>query len=142
MPPAESNLFLAAVGELHRLYALYFVALSTGLRQCELIGLRWRNVHLVEKNGKKPYTAVREEIRKVEGKSTRLPPKSKHSRRDIPLDDETIAPWWSRTGSGSTMSGCAGAARSPTGILTIWCSLLRLERRLGRTISASTSRRR
>lgn len=34
---------------------------------------------------------MREEIRLVEGKATRLPPKSKHSRRDIPLDDETIA---------------------------------------------------
>jgi integrase len=91
MPPDEADRFLAAVGELHRLYALYFVALATGLRQCELIGLRWRNVHLIEKNGKKPYLAVREEIRKVEGKSTRLPPKSKHSRREVPLDDETIA---------------------------------------------------
>jgi hypothetical protein len=48
-------------------------------------------VHLSEKNGKKPYIAVREEIRKVEGVSTRLPPKSKHSRRDVPFDDETIA---------------------------------------------------
>ncbi len=91
MSPTEADHFLAAVGELHRLYALYFVALTTGLRQCELIGLRWRHVYLVEKNGKKPYIAVREEIRAVEGKSTRLPPKSKHSRRDVPLDEDTIA---------------------------------------------------
>lgn len=91
MTPAEADHFLAIVGIEHRLYALYFAALTTGLRQCELIGLRWKHVHLVEKNGKKPYIAVREEIRLVEGKATRLPPKSKHSRRDIPLDDETIA---------------------------------------------------
>jgi integrase len=91
MSPAEVDRFLEAVGELHRLYALYFVALATGLRQCELIGLRWRNVHLTEKDGKKPHIAVREEIRQVDGKSTRLPPKSKHSRRDVWLDELTIA---------------------------------------------------
>jgi integrase len=79
------------VGEDHRLYALYFVALATGMRQAELIGLRWKNVQLVEKDGKQPHIRVREEIRPVEGKPTRLPPKSKHSRRDIWLDEATIA---------------------------------------------------
>lgn len=91
MTPAEADAFLQMVGADHRLYALYFVGLITGLRQAELIGLRWKNVHLSEANGKQPYIAVREEIRAVEGKPTRLPPKSKHSRRDIPIDPVTIA---------------------------------------------------
>jgi len=91
MTPAEAEHFLSTVGVEHRLYALYFVALSTGMRQAELIGLRWRHVHLIEQNGKGPHIAVREEIRAVGGKPTRLPPKSKHSRRDIPLDVDTIA---------------------------------------------------
>ena len=91
MTPTEADAFLQTVGADHRLYALYFVGLITGLRQAELIGLRWKNVHLAETNGKQPYIAVREEIRAVEGKPTRLPPKSKHSRRDVPIDPVTIA---------------------------------------------------
>lgn len=90
MSPFEADRFLAAIGELHRLYALYFVALATGMRQAELIGLRWRNVQLIEKDGKQPHIRVREEIRMVNGTSTRLPPKTKHSRRDIWLDGLTI----------------------------------------------------
>lgn len=91
MTPTEAHTFLQTVGADHRLYALYFVGLITGLRQAKLIGLRWKNVHLIEKNGKQPYIAVREEIRAVDGKPTRLPPKSKDSRRDVPIDPLTIA---------------------------------------------------
>jgi integrase len=90
MSPAEADTFLATVG-VHRHYALYFIALATGMHQAELIGLRWKHVHLVEKHGKAPHIAVREEIRAVEGKPTRLPPKSKHSRRDIWIDETIIA---------------------------------------------------
>jgi hypothetical protein len=82
MTPAEADTFLAAVGELHRLYALYFVALATGMR--------WHNVQLIEKDSKPPHIRVREEIRPVERKPMRLPPKSKHSRRDIWLDPLTV----------------------------------------------------
>jgi integrase len=81
---------LEVIGEAHRLYALYFVALATGMRQAELIGLRWRNVQLIEKDGKPPHIRVHEEIRPVDGKPTRLPPKSKHSKRDIWLDPLTV----------------------------------------------------
>jgi integrase len=41
MTPTEADHFLVTVGVDHRLYALYFVALATGMRQAELIGLRW-----------------------------------------------------------------------------------------------------
>lgn len=33
----------------HRLYALYFLALTYGPRQAELIGLRWTDVDLVKR---------------------------------------------------------------------------------------------
>ena len=91
MTPDEALHFLATVGEEHRLFALYYLALATGMRQAELIGLRWKNVQLVEKDGKQPHLRIREEIRQVEGKATRLPPKSKHSKRDIWIDRATIA---------------------------------------------------
>jgi integrase len=90
MTPAEVDRLLEVIGETHRLYALYFVALATGMRQAELIGLRWRNVQLIEKDGKPPHIRIREEIRQVKGKPTPLPPKSKHSKRDIWPDPLTI----------------------------------------------------
>ena len=90
MTPSEASHFLTTVGSTHRLYALYFVALATGMRQSELIGLRWRHVHLVEKDGKQPHLHVREEIRLVKGKPTRLTTKN-GQRRDIWIDPTTIA---------------------------------------------------
>ena len=81
------NKLLVAV-VLHRLYALYVLAVTTGMRQAELIGLRWPRVEV----DKKPYRiSVREQIRPVNGKRTRLPPKSKRSKRDIPIDDQLAA---------------------------------------------------
>lgn len=91
MTPDEARDFLATVGEEHRLYGLYYLAITTGMRQAELIGLRWRNVQLIERDGKPPHISVREEIRQVEGKATRLPPKSRHSKREIWIDRTTIA---------------------------------------------------
>lgn len=90
MAPAEAARFLAVIGIDHRLYALYFVALATGMRQAELIGLRWRYVQLVEKNGERAHIRIVEEIRRVAGKLVRLPPKSTHAKRLIWLDDETV----------------------------------------------------
>lgn len=79
---------LLAVVVLHRLYALYIVAVITGIRQAELIGLRWSRVQI----DKEPYQIlIREQIRPVDGKRIRLPPKSKRSKRDIPIDTTLAA---------------------------------------------------
>lgn len=76
---------LLTVVESHRLYAMYVVEVTTGLRQAELIGLRWPRVEI----DKEPYhILVREQIRPVDGKRVRMSPKSKRSRRDIPIDND------------------------------------------------------
>ena len=87
LTPEEAAQFLAAV-EGHRLYALYYLALATGMRQAELIGLKWTNVIL---SGDKPEIRVREQIRPLYGKNIVLPPKCKKSRREIPIDAEIVA---------------------------------------------------
>lgn len=84
---AEAERLLAAVAG-HWLEALYFVALATGMRLGELIGLRWKNVVLT---GEEPTIHVREQGRREVGKATWVPPKSKASRREIPLDEDTVA---------------------------------------------------
>lgn len=87
LSPAEALRFLAAV-EGHRLYALYYVALRTGMRQAELIGLRRVNLRL---DDAQPHIRVREQIRSVAGRRETFKPKTKASRRDIPLDADLVA---------------------------------------------------
>lgn len=41
----EVKAFLA-VAEQHRLYALFYLALSTGMRQAELLGLKWEHINM------------------------------------------------------------------------------------------------
>lgn len=89
LSPSEAQRFLATV-EGHWHYALYYVALRTGMRMSELIGLRRVNVQLVEKNGKPPRIYVREQIRDVGGVPTVLKTKNKKTR-EIPIDDDLIA---------------------------------------------------
>lgn len=89
LAPSEARRFLDAV-EGHWLYALYYTALRTGMRQAELIGLRRVNVQLAEKNGKQPRIYVREQIRDVSGVPTVFRTKNKKNR-EIPIDDDLIA---------------------------------------------------
>ena len=64
-----------------RLFLLFLA--STGLRISEAIALRWRDVQL---DGSTPHVKVRR--RMVRGKFG--PPKSKRSRRDVPLGHELV----------------------------------------------------
>jgi integrase len=84
LSPEQALLFLeAANGD--RLEALYVVALTTGVREGELLGLRWRDVD---------FAGVAIEIR---GSLQRVPsglvlaePKTKKSRRQIGLTDTAL----------------------------------------------------
>lgn len=84
---SEANRLLAAVAG-HRLYVLYFLALTTGMRQGELLGLRWANVNL---DGEKPEIRIREQLQRVEKRLQFVPPKSKSSIRTIPIDATIVA---------------------------------------------------
>ena len=79
LTPEQARTFLAAIaGE--RLRALYVVALGVGLRQGEILGLRWSDVDLLAGT-----IRVREALQRVEGVFTFVEPKSVTSRRLLPL---------------------------------------------------------
>jgi integrase len=76
---AEARRLLAAVrGD--RLQAVYVLALSAGLRRGELLGLRWADVDL---DGGELH--VRQAVQRVGGELRFTEPKTRHSRRTIPL---------------------------------------------------------
>ncbi|MEQ8235276.1 MAG: tyrosine-type recombinase/integrase [Syntrophomonadaceae bacterium] len=72
--------------EAHRDYAIIYVALYTGLRQGELLGLTWSNVDLACKT-----LFVRQQMQYLKGKGyIYREPKTPKSRREIPLSAEVI----------------------------------------------------
>jgi len=73
--------FLAVVHPRHRL--LFRVLAATGLRVSEAIALQWRHVHL---DGDRPHVKVRQGL--VRGRMG--PPKTRHSRRDVPLPRDLV----------------------------------------------------
>ncbi|MBK9944184.1 MAG: site-specific integrase [Kouleothrix sp.] len=66
---------------------LLVLAVSTGMRRGELLGLRWKNVTL---DGPEPKIAIVEQLQIVDKKPALVPPKSKASKRDIPLDPTLV----------------------------------------------------
>lgn len=71
----------------HRMHALWILAISTGMREAELLGLRWSDIDFTQR-----IVKVRQTIHRIEGHFTCTAPKSASSRRDLPLaDDAAIA---------------------------------------------------
>jgi len=66
--------------------ALYVVAVHTGLRQGELLGLKWNDVDL--DTGK---LSVRRSLKVTENGLDFGPPKNKASRRSVPLNKTAVA---------------------------------------------------
>lgn len=67
------------------LSALYVIALYRGLRRAELLGLRWEEVQLEVDPGRYPYLEVVHTLQRVGGELRFVPPKTRTSRRTIPL---------------------------------------------------------
>jgi len=85
----ETKKFLDAARE-DRLYALYVLAVTCGLRFGELLGLKWEDVDL---EGRR--LTVKNQLRWLpgpEGKSEPclIPPKTQKSRRTVPLPDVAV----------------------------------------------------
>jgi integrase len=83
---AEQAQRLLATVLQHRLYALYFLALTYGLRQGEIAGLRWTDVDL-----KKREIHIHSQIRRIKKDAVRSTPKTPKSWRTILIDDTTVA---------------------------------------------------
>lgn len=77
-------LLAAARGE--RLDALFVLAVYLGLRRGELLGLRWADVDLAEER-----LQVAQTLQRVDGELRFLPPKTRHSRRTVPLPAPCVA---------------------------------------------------
>jgi integrase len=87
LTPEQARAFLAATAG-DRLEALYSVALSLGLRQGEALGLRWAEVDLERRT-----LTVRATLQRHVGKGLVLcEPKTKRSRRTIPLPNMAVRP--------------------------------------------------
>jgi integrase len=79
LSPEQANLLMdAATGD--RLQALYVLAIMTGMRQGELLGLRWGDVDLA--GGR---LEVRHTLQRLKGEWSLVEPKTGRSRRTIRL---------------------------------------------------------
>jgi integrase len=79
LSPDQARTFLAAIGG-DRFEALYLLALGCGLRQGEILGLRWSDLDL---DG--GTVRVRQALQRVEGRFALVEPKSSTSRRIVAL---------------------------------------------------------
>lgn len=76
---------LLAVARQDRLHALFLLALTTGLRLGELLGLTWNDVDL--RTGR---LRVRHQLQYTGGKPTLVPPKSARGRRSVVLPPPAV----------------------------------------------------
>jgi integrase len=81
----EVKEFLNSI-ENERLFALYHLALNTGMRRGELLGLRWVDMRLND-----GYVAVRQNLVKTNSGILMQEPKTSNSRRNISISSNTVA---------------------------------------------------
>ncbi len=79
LSPEEARIFVEAI-RADRLEALYLLAIGTGLRQGEILGLGWQDVDLSAAT-----VTVRHALQRVGGHLELVPPKSLASRRVVAL---------------------------------------------------------
>ncbi|MCA1588330.1 MAG: tyrosine-type recombinase/integrase [Chloroflexi bacterium] len=84
--PAEARRFLAAA-ESHRLVALLVLAITTGMRQGELLALRWRDIDWSARR-----VAVRHTLVRLDGRWWLGDPKTASSQRAIDVTAPTPRP--------------------------------------------------
>jgi integrase len=77
----DARLLLIAFST-HRLGPLFTIALASGLRQGEVLGLRWEDVDL-----EKGTLRIERALQYIDGRFESVPPKSARARRTIPLTD-------------------------------------------------------
>jgi|SRR5579875_1276559 len=77
---------LLATAQDDRLAALYILAVSLGLRQGELLGLRWQDVDL-----ERGTLSVQYQLQRVDGRLQLIAPKTARSRRTLELPAPVVA---------------------------------------------------
>lgn len=79
LSPEQSRTLLTAING-DELEALYVLALTTGMRQGELLALKWRDIDLDT-----GWLRIHTTVRKLHGRFIYAPPKTKRSRRAVAL---------------------------------------------------------
>ncbi|MEE1939657.1 site-specific integrase [Streptomyces sp. TRM 70361] len=82
---AQEGKQLLAAARGNRLWAAYELAVRTGLRRGELLGLRWQDVDLHE-----GVLTVRQALQRVGGELIIVPPKTQRSARRVALPAECV----------------------------------------------------
>jgi len=83
--PQELRAFLAHVAD-DRLYPVFMLAATTGMRRGEVLGLRWRDLDLAVGR-----LAIRQTLIAVRHQATFSEPKTGRGRRSVALDPATVA---------------------------------------------------
>jgi integrase len=84
LSPKQSRTLLNAISG-DELEALYVLALTTGMRQGELLALKWRDIDLDAE-----WLRIHATVRKLRGAFIYAPPKTKRSRRGVALTTMAI----------------------------------------------------
>lgn len=82
--PEQAGQFLDVASQ-HRLGDLFVIAMFTGLRRGEIVGLRWDDVNLADRTITVRHTRV-----VVDGRAVDSRPKTDSGRRTVDLDDATV----------------------------------------------------
>ena len=84
---AQLQAFLKTA-ERHRLYPLFLLAVTTGMRRGELFGLRWEDI-----NPEEGYLVVRRALRRA-GRDPLFEPPKNGKERVVPLEPEVLKALW------------------------------------------------
>ena len=130
--PDEASRFLA-VARSHRLYALFYLALTTGMRRGELLGLKWESVNVLT-----GMLIVQHNLIDRVSSVTLESPKTRASRRTISLSPDTVevlqghrhSQWLAQCQLGAAWQEHGMVFPSDTGTLMFPSNLSRIFRRL------------
>jgi integrase len=84
--PSEVRAFLAGIQD-HRLYPAYLLAVTTGMRRGEVLGVRWRDVDF---DATPPRLSIVQTLLSINYQLSYGAPKTNRGRRSIALDRTTV----------------------------------------------------
>jgi integrase len=109
--PVEASKFLEAIRE-HRWEALFATALALGLRQGEILGLRWGDIDFTQCK-----LTVKHALQRVDGKLQLVEPKTDKSRRSIALPQVAVSALYAHRSQQEQEKALAGSRWMESGLV-------------------------